>query len=182
MALQLPSDDSAAPVGTSIDKSLLQMTSATLKQMISQISLDRERLDFLRDGLCQGGITAATIWYTLPWLHYDLLRYDTARQRLIAMLLQFSHTCPLDALMFYTSAKRGCSAESLMRTLSERERGEYQALLDELGKDDSAVVMSPSQVWRFVVRPLVSCDHDLFYSDFKLMVVGVAKWSLTQGN
>ncbi|KAJ1963164.1 hypothetical protein GGI12_002219 [Dipsacomyces acuminosporus] len=183
MALQLPKDDGNLAAKQSVDLSLMEVMTMSLKRAISQISLDRERLAFLRGGLEQGGITAAAIWYNLPWLHYDLLNFDSARQRLIAMLLQYSHTCPLDALLFFTAPPsnnegQGFSAESLLRTLSEREREEYQELLNRIGQAGDSVAMSPSQVWRFLVRPLVSCDGDLFYSDFKLMVVGVAKWSL----
>ncbi|KAJ2718763.1 hypothetical protein GGI07_005602 [Coemansia sp. Benny D115] len=190
-----------------VDKRLLRMAVDSLKSMISTIALDRERLDFLREGLVLGGITAATIWYCLPWLHFDFLQFDEARQRLIAMLLSYSHTCPLDAARYFDTSvessdgladgfKRMVTEESIMRYMTPADAKEYRSLLKKLdgeggggARDNSgtggnvnscALTLSPSQAWRFVIRPLVSQDSDLFYSDFKVMVMGVARWSLCQ--
>ncbi|KAJ2741474.1 hypothetical protein GGI19_006948 [Coemansia pectinata] len=140
MSLQLPT---TTPAGASdpIDERLIKLATVSLKQMLEDVRLDRERLDILRSGLAVGGITAATIWYSLRWLHFDLMQYDAGRQQLIAMLLSFSHTCPMDLVA-------GCEE------------------------------VTPSVVWRLVVRPVIAGDLDLFYSDFKLMVVGVARWNL----
>ncbi|KAJ2862218.1 hypothetical protein GGH94_004404 [Coemansia aciculifera] len=140
MSLQLPTTILAG-ASDPIDERLIKLATVSLKQMLEDVRLDRERLDILRSGLAVGGITAATIWYSLRWLHFDLMQYDAGRQQLIAMLLSFSHTCPMDLVA-------GCEE------------------------------VTPSVVWRLVVRPVIAGDLDLFYSDFKLMVVGVARWNL----
>ncbi|KAJ2825819.1 hypothetical protein GGI24_003063, partial [Coemansia furcata] len=147
--LQLPYTSPGADDGEwggPVDARLVEVATATLKQMLAGVRLDRERLDILRGGLLAGGVTAATIWYALGWLHYDLMQYDHGRQQLIAMLLAFSHTCPRDAPLKYGGELMG--------------------------------VVSPSEVWRRVVRPAIEMDADLFYSDFKLMAMGVARWNL----
>ncbi|KAJ2099800.1 hypothetical protein IW146_009699, partial [Coemansia sp. RSA 922] len=122
----------AGEVSEPVDERLIKLATISLKQMLEDVRLDRERLDILRSGLVVGGITAATIWYSIRWLHFDLMQYDTGRQQLIAMLLSFSYTCP-----------------------GELVGGE----------------VTPEVVWRVVVRPVIVGDVDLFYSDFKLMVV-----------
>ncbi|KAJ2812039.1 hypothetical protein H4S07_001676 [Coemansia furcata] len=149
--LQLPSSASAgADDAAPVDGRLVEVATATLRQMLAGVRLDRERLDILRGGLVAGGVTAATIWYALGWLHYELMQYDHGRQQLIAMLLAFSHTCPRDAPLKYGG--------------------------------EVLTVVSPSEVWRRVVRPVIEMDADLFYSDFKLMAVGVARWNLLKTN
>ncbi|KAJ2831066.1 hypothetical protein FBU31_002354, partial [Coemansia sp. 'formosensis'] len=144
--LELPSASAGADDAAPVDGRLVEVATATLKQMLACVRLDRERLDILRGGLVAGGVTAATIWYALGWLHYELMQYDHGRQQLIAMLLAFSHTCPRDAPLKYGG--------------------------------EVLTVVSPSEVWRRVVRPAIEMDADLFYSDFKLMAVGVARWNL----
>ncbi|KAJ1724100.1 hypothetical protein LPJ53_001621 [Coemansia erecta] len=173
----------ATVTGSSIaDKRLLQMATDSLKSMLDGILLDRERLRFLHEGLALGGITAATIWYCLPWLHFELLQYDDARQRLIAMLLAFSHTCPLDVIKYFDQcvpecASYGISEDAVLDGMASEDRTEYEELV---AQQDESVVFSPSQAWRFVIRPLAARDTDLFYSDFKVMVMGVARWSLSK--
>ncbi|KAJ2484649.1 hypothetical protein EV174_002272 [Coemansia sp. RSA 2320] len=163
----------------SADDGLVKMTASSLKHLLSAIPLDRERLDCLREGLNQGGITAATVWYCLPFLHFDLLQFDAGRQRLIAMLLTYSHTCPVDAPLRLLDLDKYCTHLQSplldVESLSVAEKAEFKTLVG----CPSVLGMSPSQAWRFVVRPLVARDADLFYSDFKLMVMGVAKWSLS---
>ncbi|KAJ2671478.1 hypothetical protein GGI25_005492 [Coemansia spiralis] len=167
----------------SVDKGLVGMAADTLKALVGEIPLDRERLEFLHDGLQMGGITAATIWYTFPWLHFDLLHFDSSRQRLISMLLSFAHTCPADALrVFAQSMVRGkaggeVSEHSVLESMDMRDRAEYAAVMQGFDSGGAAV-LSPSQAWRFIIRPLVSHDADLFYSDFKLMATGVARWRM----
>ncbi|KAJ1931536.1 hypothetical protein GGF37_007363, partial [Kickxella alabastrina] len=58
MAAALPATITASSI---VDKRLLYLASESLKSMVSGIPLDRERLEFLREGLTLGGITAATI-------------------------------------------------------------------------------------------------------------------------
>ncbi|KAJ2466795.1 hypothetical protein GGI03_001916 [Coemansia sp. RSA 2337] len=140
-SLQLSIAPAGEAVSEPVDERLIKLATESLKQMLEDVRLDRERLDILRSGLVVGGITAATIWYSIRWLHFDLMQYDTGRQQLIAMLLSFSYTCP-----------------------GELVGGE----------------VTPEVVWRVVVRPVIVGDVDLFYSDFKLMVVGVARWNLLQ--
>ncbi|KAJ1861536.1 hypothetical protein LPJ73_000997 [Coemansia sp. RSA 2703] len=169
--------------GSSIaDKRLLQMATDSLKSMLDGILLDRERLKFLHESLALGGITAATIWYCLPWLHFELLQYDDARQRLIAMLLAFSHTCPLDVIKYFDQcvpecAGYGISENAVLDGMASEDRKEYE---DLVAQQNDSVALSPSQAWRFVIRPLAARDTDLFYSDFKVMVMGVARWSLSR--
>ncbi|KAJ2889503.1 hypothetical protein IWW38_004668 [Coemansia aciculifera] len=147
-----------------IDERLVGMAAESLKELLeANAVLDRERLEIIRTGLLVGGITAATIWYCLPWLHFELMQYDAGRQQLIAMMLSFSHTCPADV----TSRFRDLAKYTDLQTV----QGQEVACVE-------GAVLSPSQAWRFVVRPLIARDPDLFYSDFKLMVVGVARWSL----
>ncbi|KAJ2599895.1 hypothetical protein H4R99_003538 [Coemansia sp. RSA 1722] len=182
---------STAPVA---DRELLRMTSDSLKAMLRDILLDRERLEFIHEALVLGGLTAATIWYCLPWLHFELLQYDDARQRLIAMLLAFSHTCPLDVIRYFDlSVREGdrvcgltnahdISEESILGRMAAEDRSEYEAVVNSLDhyhdNRGDLETFSPSQAWRFVIRPVAACDYDLFYSDFKVMVMGVARWSL----
>ncbi|KAJ2871514.1 hypothetical protein FB639_004465 [Coemansia asiatica] len=177
--------------------------------MLQGILLDRERLEFIHEGLVLGGITAATIWYCLPWLHFELLQYDDARQRLIAMLLAYSHTCPLDVIKYFDLSVQGgdedededdaccslvgahdISEKSILGRMAAEDRSEYEAIVSSLEKKGSGhnsddgnagdrmavVTFTPSQAWRFVIRPIAVCDYDLFYSDFKVMVMGVARF------
>ncbi|KAJ1804294.1 hypothetical protein LPJ56_005636, partial [Coemansia sp. RSA 2599] len=141
------------------------------------ILLDRERLEFIHEGLVLGGVTAVTIWYSLPWLHFELLQYDDARQRLIAMLLAFSHTCPLDVIRYFDLSLPdgdGCSLagvhdvseESILCRMAAEDRAEYEAIvagsLDSNSSQEGGVVaFTPSQAWRFVIRPVAVCDYDL---------------------
>ncbi|KAJ2762688.1 hypothetical protein H4S06_000522, partial [Coemansia sp. BCRC 34490] len=186
------------PAAARLDKSLIKMAGDSLRTMISEIPLDRERLEFLREGLTSGGITAATIWYSFPWLHLELMQFDASRQRLISMLLSHSHTCPADALRVFAPTMRpnasasenstpaAAAAESgaganyyeqlFLDSLDARDREEYLQIMDSAGLDSE---LSPSQVWRFVIRPVVAHDSDLFYSDYKMMTMGIARWSMT---
>ncbi|KAJ2520717.1 hypothetical protein GGI11_000268 [Coemansia sp. RSA 2049] len=185
------------PAAAHLDKSLIKMAGDSLRTMISEIPLDRERLEFLREGLTSGGITAATIWYSFPWLHLELMQFDASRQRLISMLLSYSHTCPADALRVFAPTLRpnasasenstpSAAAESdtganyyeqlFLDSLDARDREEYVQIVDSAGLVSE---LSPSQVWRFVIRPVVAHDSDLFYSDYKMMTMGIARWSMT---
>lgn len=154
-----------------VDDNLVRMTASALKQALKGILLDRERLEYIRDALDTGGVTAATVWYMLPWIHFELLQYDAGRQRLAVMLLVYSKSCPLDVPERMAGFNPRNLKLPLVDLLSERDRQEYQQLNGYL---------SPSQVWRFVVAPLVGQDPDLFYADFKIMVLGVARWCLGQ--
>ncbi|KAJ1949133.1 hypothetical protein FBU59_001280 [Linderina macrospora] len=170
-ALQLGGGGGGGKVaGGDFDDGLLEMTVESLKQTVLPISLDRERLEILREALLQGGVTAAAVWKSLPWVHYELLQYDSARHRLIAMMMRYADTCPMEALTFWEVGSG----------VTDRERDEYRGLAESIGKGGGAG-MTASQVWRFVIRPVVAEDGDLFYSDFKNMVVAVAKWSLRRG-
>ncbi|KAJ2159066.1 hypothetical protein GGF46_003303 [Coemansia sp. RSA 552] len=166
--------------GGAVDRGLAEMAQDTLQSMLSDLGLDRERLEFIQGCLRLGGITAASVWYCLPWLHFEALQFDDARQRLISLLLAYAPTCPVDALrIFGASSSYRVSERAALARMASRERDEYLGLLHLLDAG-RAVEFTPSQAWRFVVRPLVERDADLFYSDFKLMVVGVARWSLAQ--
>ncbi|KAJ2846697.1 hypothetical protein IWW36_004225 [Coemansia brasiliensis] len=151
---------------------------------MGDIMLDRERLEFIHECLRLGGITAATIWYSLPWLHFDLLHFDNARQRFIALLLAHSQTCPPDALRYFSSLsvanpkQMEFDEKVAMQGMSERECKEYMQLMAELDRGAVIRPLMPAQAWRLVIKPVVSRDPDLFYSDFKLMVMGVARWDL----
>ncbi|KAJ2775009.1 hypothetical protein IWQ56_000306 [Coemansia nantahalensis] len=172
----------AAPVheAMAVDKAVVALASEALCEMVGEVALDRERLDVVHECLRLGGIPAAAVWYSLPWLHYDALQYDSARQRLIALLLANAHTCPPDALSYFASARctRQCDEALLMRSMSAYDRDELRALTAAVACGPTPV-LTLSQAWRLVVRPLVAQDADLFYSDFKRMLVGVARWSLT---
>ncbi|KAJ2356152.1 hypothetical protein GGF43_002250 [Coemansia sp. RSA 2618] len=160
------------------DKRLVELGSATLRSMLGDVALDRERLSFIHECLRLGGITAATVWYSLPWLHFELLQFDSARRRLIALLLGNANTCPPDALRHFAATTTTVDEAAAMRAMSERERAEYMKLMSDLYQGVHVVPLKPAQAWRLVVKPVVSRDPDLFYSDFKQMVVGVAKWEL----
>ncbi|KAJ1786589.1 hypothetical protein LPJ59_005900, partial [Coemansia sp. RSA 2399] len=168
-----------------LDKSLIKMAGNSLKSMVSEILLDRERLEFVREGLASGGITAATIWYSFPWLHLELLQFDGSRQRLISMLLSHAHTCPPDALRIFASNLGSATADynagdyeqAFVGSLDARDREEYLRIQDAVASGQCAP-MSPSQVWRFVIRPVVAHDSELFYSDYKMMTVGIARLSM----
>ncbi|KAJ1846692.1 hypothetical protein LPJ70_001910, partial [Coemansia sp. RSA 2708] len=179
--LQLSPTDTQQTANLVADKRLVELASETLQAMLLDTALDRERLQFLHACLRQGGITAATVWYSLPWLHYELLQFDSARQRLTALLLAHAHTCPPDALRYFSAAGR-IDEHRAMRAMSERERAEYLRLMADVDCGREVGPMLPAQAWRLCVKPVVVCDPDLFYSDFKLMVVGVAKWELSPGN
>ncbi|KAJ2301609.1 hypothetical protein IWW55_003727, partial [Coemansia sp. RSA 2706] len=176
--LQLSPTDTQQTANLVADKRLVELASETLQAMLLDTALDRERLQFLHACLRQGGITAATVWYSLPWLHYELLQFDSARQRLTALLLAHAHTCPPDALRYFSAAGR-IDEHRAMRAMSERERAEYLRLMADVDCGREVGPMLPAQAWRLCVKPVVVCDPDLFYSDFKLMVVGVAKWELS---
>ncbi|KAJ1769434.1 hypothetical protein LPJ74_004040 [Coemansia sp. RSA 1843] len=168
-----------------LDKSLLTMAGDSLKSMIGEILLDRERLEFLREGLASGGITAATIWYSFPWLHLELLQFDASRQRLISMLLSNSHTCPPDSLRVFASSLSNSGStvgadeyeQAFIESLDSRDRDEYLHIQESVGSNTFAS-LSPSQVWRFIIRPVVAHDSDLFYSDYKMMAMGIARLSM----
>ncbi|KAJ2609582.1 hypothetical protein H4S08_003986 [Coemansia sp. RSA 1365] len=192
----------APPPTILADARLVRLASASLRRMLDDVLLDRERLEFLRGCLRLGGLSAATVWYCLPWLHFELLQFDSARQRLIALLLANAHTCPPDALRYYAAAAEGFSSDfavtpevllqesshstavvlrecDAVARMSAGDREEYVELVGML--DNTSVrALGPSQVWRLFIRPLVDRDADLFYSDLKLMAVGVARWHLTQ--
>ncbi|KAJ2559489.1 hypothetical protein EV175_000317 [Coemansia sp. RSA 1933] len=171
---------------TVLDSSLIKMASDSLKSMIGELLLDRERLEFLREGLASGGITAATVWYSFPWLHLELLQFDASRQRLISMLLAHSHTCPPDALRIFASALGSASTahgaddyeQAFVESLDARDREEYLQLQKQTGLGGCCASLSLSQVWRFVIRPVVAHDSDLFYSDYKMMAMGIARLSM----
>ncbi|KAJ1813181.1 hypothetical protein LPJ56_005250, partial [Coemansia sp. RSA 2599] len=167
MAAAPPVAVSTAPMA---DKQLLRMASESLRAMLREILLDRERLEFIHEGLVLGGVTAATIWYSLPWLHFELLQYDDARQRLIAMLLAFSHTCPPDVIRYFDLSLPdgdGCSLagahdvseESILRRMAAEDRAEYEAIVagsldsSNSSQEGGVVAFTPSQAWRFVIRP-----------------------------
>ncbi|KAJ2025672.1 hypothetical protein IWW57_003303, partial [Coemansia sp. S610] len=118
-----------------VDERLVGLAADGLRAMLADVRLDRERLEIVRDGFGVGGITAATLWHSWGWV-YAAMEYDAGRQRLVAAMLEFAHTCP-----------------------------------GEMGVED---------VWRRVLRPVVAADGDLFYSDFKMWMVGVARWNLTK--
>ncbi|KAJ1853029.1 hypothetical protein IW147_004200 [Coemansia sp. RSA 720] len=160
------------------DKQLVEQSTRTLKSMLSNVALDRERIEFVRECLKTGGSTAACIWYSLPWLHFELLQFDSARTRLIALLLAHAHTCPPDALRYFCASGAGVDEARAMQYMGARERLEYMEMMAQLDQGLCVRALEPMQAWRLVVKPLVAKDPDLFYSDFKLMVVGVAKWEL----
>ncbi|PIA12773.1 hypothetical protein COEREDRAFT_83916 [Coemansia reversa NRRL 1564] len=186
------------------DARLVRLASASLRRMLDDVLLDRERLEFLCGCLRLGGLPAATVWYCLPWLHFELLQFDSARQRLIALLLANAHTCPPDALRYYSAAAAGFSSDfavtpglplqdssshaaavvlrecDAVARMSAADREEYVELVSTLDNNTSVRPLGPSQVWRLFIRPVVDRDADLFYSDLKLMAVGVARWRLTQ--
>ncbi|ORX65511.1 hypothetical protein DL89DRAFT_100025 [Linderina pennispora] len=145
-----------------VDTALLAVTVRSMRRALGTLSLDRERLDVLREALQQGGVAAAAVWRNLGWLHYELLQYDAGRQQLIALMMQFAETCPVQAV-----------AWGEVGQVPVREQEEYRGLVEGGGGG-----LTASQVWRFVIRPVVGQDGDLFYSDYKNMVVAVAKWSL----
>ncbi|KAJ2491302.1 hypothetical protein IWW37_002384 [Coemansia sp. RSA 2050] len=84
------------PPSELIDERLVGLATESLRAMLAGVRLDRERLEVVRNGLLVGGITAATLWYSLRWL-YELMEYDAGRQRLVAAMLEFADTCPRDA-------------------------------------------------------------------------------------
>ncbi|KAJ1868857.1 hypothetical protein LPJ55_005732 [Coemansia sp. RSA 990] len=176
--------NSAAEANFVADKHLIELASSTLRSLMSDIMLDRERLEFIHECLRLGGITAATIWYSLPWLHFDLLHFDNARQRFIALLLAHSQTCPPDALRYFSSLSVAnpkqleFDEKVAMQGMGERECKEYMQLMADLDRGAVIRPLMPAQAWRLVIKPVVSRDPDLFYSDFKLMVMGVARWDL----
>ncbi|KAJ2403011.1 hypothetical protein GGI23_000293 [Coemansia sp. RSA 2559] len=183
---QAPEAEAAIMNSAVLDKSLIKMAGDSLKSMVSEILLDRERLEFVREGLASGGITAATIWYSFPWLHLELLQFDGSRQRLIAMLLSHAHTCPPDALHIFalnlssttTNYNADDYEQAFIGSLDARDREEYLRIQDAVASGQGAP-LSPSQVWRFVIRPVVAHDSELFYSDYKMMTVGIARLSMT---
>ncbi|KAJ2710958.1 hypothetical protein H4R19_003487, partial [Coemansia spiralis] len=172
-------DSTGVREATVVDKAVVALASDALREMLEEVALDRERLDVVHECLRLGGVTAAAVWYSLPWLHFDALQYDSARQRLIALLLAAAHTCPPDALAYFASAQctRRCDEAVLMRSMSAHDLNEHQELMADIARG-GCPTLSLSQAWRLVVRPLVAQDADLFYSDFKRMLVGVARWSL----
>ncbi|KAJ2574673.1 hypothetical protein GGH19_003626 [Coemansia sp. RSA 1807] len=166
------------PANIVSDKHIIEQSTRTLKSMLSNVALDRERLEFVQECLKTNGTTAACIWYNLPYLHFELLQFDSARTRLIGLLLAHSHTCPPDALRYYCANNEGVDETKAMHAMGARERLEYMEMMAQLDQGLCVQALEPVQAWRLVVKPLVAKDPDLFYSDFKLMVVGVAKWEL----
>ncbi|KAJ1846865.1 hypothetical protein LPJ70_001825, partial [Coemansia sp. RSA 2708] len=176
--LQLSPTDMQQTANLAANKRLVELASETLQAMLLDTALDCKHLQFLHMCLRQGGIITANVWYTPPWLHYELLQFDSARQRLTALLLAHAHTCPPDALRYFSAASR-IDEHRAMHAISERKRAEYLRLMADVDCGREVGPMLPAQAWRLCVKPVVTCDSDLLCSDFKLMVVGVAKWELS---